>query len=117
MNKIVKGLKGGSYEKNGVKVLSYYKDIGICESRNQEPAHKAELIRGEYAVMDFSLISQQIKWLMGEVLTITEAVIDDERKLKATKDIIKDKFSNKLNWIYELCGMPSNDEGLIDPED
>lgn len=101
------------------KVLSYRKEIGICESKsNSDVSEKFELIRGELAVMDFSLISQQVKWLMGEVLTVTEAVIDDERKLKATKDLIKDKFSAKLSWIYELCGMPEeNQDGLLDPEE
>lgn len=92
---------------NDLKVLGYDDEIGICTHlSNSDTPEKHELNRGEKAVMEYSLIEQQIKWLMGEILTVIDATIDDERKLKAVKDIIKDKFSNKLNWIYELCGMP-----------
>lgn len=103
-----------------IKVLGYAKEVGICEYPDQTAGVKvkAELTRGEPAVMDFSLVSQQIKWLMGEVLTVVEATMTNDRQLKATKDIIKDKFSAKLNWIFELCGMPqSQDEGLLDPNE
>lgn len=60
--------------------------------------------------MRFSLISRNFRWLMGEILTIIEASIDDERKLKAVKDLIKDKFSAKISWIYEQCGCPEEEQ-------
>lgn len=97
--------------KEEVKVLGYSDDIGIVELNEKTGEwKKAEIERGKLAVLNFALTSQQIKWLMGEVLTVLEAVIDDERKLKATKDIIKSKFSSKLSWIYELFGMPKDSE-------
>lgn len=103
-----------------VKVIGYDEEIGVCgyQGNDFKKPIKAELIRGQHSVMEFSMVSQQLKWVMGEVLTVIEAVVDDERKLKATKDIIKKTFSAKISWIYELCGMPEeSQEGLVEPED
>lgn len=65
--------------------------------------------------MRFSLISKQLRYLMGAILTIIEATVD-EKKLKPTKDLIKDKFSEKISWIFEQCGLPQEeDQHLYNP--
>lgn len=98
-----------------------YGDEGIYALTADNKIVKFELERdGRERVMRFSLVSKQMRWLQGEVLTVLEASIEDDRKLKAVKDLIKDKFSAKISWIYELCGMPEETQGLndeIEPED
>jgi len=102
------------------KVILGYGDEGIYSLSHDGKLQKFELERdGEERTLRFSLISKQLRWLQGEVLTILEATIDDERKLKATKDLVKDKFAAKISWVYELCGMPVEDQEmneLVDPD-
>jgi hypothetical protein len=74
-----------------------------------------EIERGTEAAMRFSLISYQVKNLMAEILTTVEASIADERQLKAVKKLIKSQVHSKIDWIYEQCGCPE-DEQLYLPE-
>lgn len=105
------------------KILGFNADMGIYEITSVWSGgigkQKFELERnGRENYMRFSLISRQLRWLMGEVLTIAEASIDNEKRLKATKDLIKDKFSSKISWIYEQCGCPEEEQNeLLDPEE
>ncbi len=80
---------------------------------------KFELERnGQENYLRFSYVSRQLRYLQGEILTILEATIDDERKLKAVKDLVKDKISAKISWVYENCGCPLEEEhGLGELED
>ena len=80
---------------------------------------KFELERnGQENYMRFSYVSRQLRYLQGEILTILEATIDDERKLKAVKDLVKDKISAKISWVYENCGCPEEEQhGLGDMKD
>lgn len=72
---------------------------------------KFELERnGQENYLRFSYVSRQLRYLQGEILTLMEATIDDERKLKAVKDLVKDKFSAKISWVYENCGCPEEEE-------
>lgn len=78
-----------------------------------------ELVQdGTERAFRFDLVSQHLRWLMGQVLTVIDASIENPNKLKAVKDLIKDKFSYKIDWLYELSGLAENQQnGLIDPED
>ncbi len=112
------------------KILGHDEQLGIYEitslwkGGSDEPSicvgqgrMKHELERnGIENYMRFSLVSRHLRWLMGEILTIAEASIDNETRLKATKDLIRDKFSSKLDWMYELCGMPEDEQNsLLNP--
>lgn len=76
---------------------------------------KFELERGGTEnYMRFSFVSMHLKHLMGEVLTTLEASISDERQLKATKSIIKNYFGRKIDWVYENCGMPEDEQEYLE---
>lgn len=53
------------------------------------------------------LFAAQSNFLKGEILTIIDAVIVDERQLKATKDWIHATFKNRIQYVNDLCGCPS----------
>lgn len=74
---------------------------------------KYEIESGKEAAMRFSLISKQFRYLLGEVLTVLEATIDNDRKLQATKQLTKDKFHAKIDWIYQQCGMPEEEQEFL----
>lgn len=97
------------------KIIAWDESAGIVQyfpNTKKTPWHieKFELERGVESVMRFSLISRHLRWLQGEILTVLEASIDDERRLKASKDLVKDKISAKISWVYEQCGMPESEE-------
>jgi hypothetical protein len=69
----------------------------------------------EEAVARYSFISQQVKWLMKDVLTILEATIGDDRQLNALKLLTKEKFSAKLDWIFKQMSTVEGEEGESDP--
>lgn len=48
-------------------------------------------------------IESQFGHLKGKVLTVLDAVIEDERKLKASKDLVHQQFREQIDWIYQLC--------------
>lgn len=107
-----------------MKIITHDNALGICE---YIPAGKdntvqlqpgIELVRGEPRALHFNMASYHLKHLMGEVLTILEATVENERQLIAAKSIIKNYFGRKIDWIYELCGMPEDgQEGLTEPEE
>lgn len=116
------------------KIIGWNEHIGVYElvglgsgstdgsspsSINAVGQQKFELERdGNENYMRFSYVSRQLRWLQGEILTILEATIDDDRKLKAVKDLVKDKISAKLSWIYENCGTPEEEQdSLVNPEE
>lgn len=67
--------------------------------------------------MRFSYVAFHLKHLMGEVLTAVEASVVNETQLKAVKSIIKNNFSKKLDWIYENCACPEEEQNsLMDQE-
>ncbi len=73
---------------------------------------------GDENYMRFSIVSMHLKHLMGEVLTTLEASIADERQLKATKSIVKNYFGRKIDWVYQQCGCPEEEQNsLPDQED
>ena len=53
--------------------------------------------------MSYSGVESQIKFLQGKVLTVVDASMPDTDQRKAVKDLVKNAFSEQLNWIYEIC--------------
>lgn len=54
-------------------------------------------------------IESQLRHLLGEVLTIVDASYTSDLQRKAVKDLIKNAYSAKMSWVYELCGYPPQD--------
>lgn len=110
---------------SNIKIIGKDEYVGIYELADIDVNGEVQLSHAKYdvrggqeAAMQFSLISYHLKHLMGEVLTVAEATIDDERKLNATKSLIKDKFHAKVDWVYTMCGYPvDQDSGLVDIEE
>ena len=96
------------------KILGFDNKSGFyqLEENGKVAEHEMERGSGEFALR-FSAVSRHLRWLQGEILTVLEATIDDERKLKATKEIAKDKFNAKISWIYEMCGTPEEEQDAL----
>ena len=48
-----------------------------------------------------SFVHDNLDHLLGQVLTIVDAAITDVQQNKATKDLIRNTFANKHDWISE----------------
>jgi hypothetical protein len=109
-----------SSKRKRMKVLGHKEGVGsyVVGDKNSKGYSHEDLVREEERALRFSMVSRHLRWLQGEVLTVLEAAIDDDRKLKATKDLVKDKFSAKISWVYELCGRPDSEDAQegLDPE-
>lgn len=53
-------------------------------------------------------VSAQFGFLLGDILTIIDASISDKQQNKALKDLIKNKFYNKLDWIRRIATKDFN---------
>lgn len=109
----------GYDEKVGIMIGFTYEDKekNLVTGYQPHNSNLPELPVGTEYTLRFTLISRHLRWLQGEILTILEATIEDDRKLKAVKDLVKDKISSKISWLYEQCGCPeSQEDGLVDPE-
>ena len=53
--------------------------------------------------LKIDLVNSNISDLLGKILTIIDASISEPIQNKALKDLIKEKFSNKQNWLNELA--------------
>lgn len=99
--------------------LGMYQYFPSIDSPAQNPSKiKFEMRQSEDGerVFRFDLVSRHLRWLQGEVLTVIDAVITNDKQLKATKDLVKGKFSSKIDWLYQLGGlMEDQQDGLIDP--
>jgi len=62
-----------------------------------------------YNAFGITFVNQHLSHLSGEVFTILEASIDDERRLKATKDLVRNTFHKKMDWLYEQSGCLIDD--------
>lgn len=62
----------------------------------------------ELGALQFDTIKIQTKYLQGEILTLIEAAIANEKQCKAVKDVVHMAFRRKLNWFKELCGHSTN---------
>jgi hypothetical protein len=57
--------------------------------------------------LEYYVIDTQLNHLMGKILTIIDSAIIDKNQNKAIKDLVRDKFNKKRDWIYQLCGLPN----------
>lgn len=73
-------------------------------------------IRGEEVALQYQIVNDNLRHLMGEVLTVVEGAITNEVQLKAVKSQIKGHFSAKLSWLYEMCGLPEIDGPISEME-
>ena len=53
--------------------------------------------------LSYPMISSQVKFLQGKVLTVIEASNTNEKQLKAVKDLVNKMFSEQLTRISQLC--------------
>lgn len=100
---------------NKIKIIGRNENLGtyfLCEE-GHDLQERYDIERGVEAAMRFSLISYQLKHLLGETLTTIEAVIADDRQLKAVKSLIKSQFHAKIDWIYEQCGCPEDEQEYL----
>ncbi len=47
-------------------------------------------------------IESQLGYLQGEVLTLIEATIGDKEQKEATKQIIKNYFRKRIDWMNDI---------------
>lgn len=58
---------------------------------------------GKENKMSGSDVAVQISRLEGKTLTIVDASIENERQLKAIKDLIRKAFNEQITYVYGLC--------------
>ena len=51
----------------------------------------------------YDAIAYSVRHLAGKVLTIADATVADDKKCKATKDLIKEAFKHSLDQLYSGC--------------
>lgn len=63
---------------------------------------KVSLLETEYTSRSirYPLIIDELSSLSGEILTIIDASIPDGKQNKAMKDLIRSKFSHKMNNVF-----------------
>lgn len=94
-------------------VIGHNRELGTYQVTDSGSLAPSELDRsGPERVMRFSMVAFHLRHLTGEILTIAEASISDPARLKAVKSLIRDKFSAKINWVYELCGTPDDQQAF-----
>lgn len=109
-------------EKDEFGVLGFSKTNGLYwidpkgdfHYANEEPRERSNGTV-EYT-MRFEFVSQHLKWLQREILTIIEATADKE-KLNAVKELVKDRFNAKISWLYETSGLMENQQDGLSDED
>ena len=80
-------------------------------------------VKSKSRELPYNAIQSQVRFLQGKVLTVIDAISAEREQKKAIKDLIKNAFSQQLNWLYELCGYPEDanlmevEEGMLPPHD
>jgi hypothetical protein len=70
-------------------------------------------VEKEVPFVNYELIEGQVKHLQGQILTISEAVLEGAQ-LNATKSLIKDRFNETLTRIFEVFMYNGNvPEGAV----
>lgn len=54
---------------------------------------------------NFQFVKQNMQHLEGVMLTIAEATSADKEQRKATKDLIRESFAQKYNWLFEAAHL------------
>lgn len=58
---------------------------------------------GKEVSLDYGAIQSQLSFLQGKVLTVIDASYNNERQLKAVKDLVKSAFHEQQTWILQIC--------------
>jgi len=61
---------------------------------------------------NYDFVKGIVKDQQGRMLTIIEAVVVDPEQRKAAKDLVRDSFTQKLNWIFESAHFVEVEESL-----
>ena len=86
---------------------------GNYKTGSQNQSFKEIEMKVSAPPISYELIEGNFKHVQGQVLTIVEAVLEDDRQLKAAKDLIKNSFNEVLTRMYQLCLY----NGVADTED
>ncbi len=63
----------------------------------------------EKNLFSFMFAKQNIQHLEGRMLSIIDAVIVDKQQRKSVKDLVRNEFSNKYDWLWEAAYMVNVD--------
>lgn len=69
--------------------------------RKNKVSRVESIMPGGRNAFTLDLVSENLRHLIGEVLTVIDASTEGEKN-KAIKDLIKDKFEKKFSWFSEL---------------
>jgi len=61
-----------------------------------------EIIDGKEKDLPVHRVLECVRDLQGKILTVIDATMVDKDRAKYVKDIIREAFSTKANWIYEM---------------
>jgi len=81
-------------------------------SKVSSPKMPYDITNCKETKLGFSPIKSQLNFLKGKVLTVIDASIQDEIQRKAIKDLIHNAFEEQIDWIYQLCGLPSTPDTM-----
>ncbi len=59
----------------------------------------------EKNLFSFMFAKENIQHLEGRMLTIIDAVIADKEQRKSVKDLVRNEFGNKYDWLWEAAYM------------
>lgn len=60
-----------------------------------------------------TFIIENLSHLEGKLLTFLEAILDDSTKLEASKSMVRELISNKIDWVLKVSHQ---DPITIDPD-
>lgn len=62
-----------------------------------------EQIETKRVDLDYQIVIKQFKSLEGKILTLLDSSIENERQVKAMKDLTKKMFSEQMLTVSKLC--------------
>lgn len=87
--RVLEWRKGFPIQSHKVDGSGLHEDFELCKQEDV------------YNVFGVTFVNEHLSHLSGEIFTILEAVIDEPRKLKATKDLVRQRISAKMDWLFE----------------
>ena len=76
----------------------------IIQEAVETDGDKITITRETPPELNYDILEMHLKHMQGQVLTIIEIALTDPKQLKATKDAIKERFNEKLTWLFDLYG-------------
>lgn len=65
-------------------------------------------IEREYPALSYEVVENNLKHVLGQVLTIVEALGVSDNQAKATKSLIKDRFNDKMTFLFDMYGRDTD---------